>query len=287
MISSNSTRYRYALEIGRQARLASGIARAQIEVSTQKRILAPSDAPVDAARVAQIGKQQGKEAAWTRNAHSAGALAARADTALSGVETMIDRAKELMLTAANATTSAENRAMIAIELKSIAEEVRAVSGMKDFRGGQLFTETSPIAIPVGDGIAVAPVDSRERVFGEIGTSSGLRSLDAILEDAAEAIKIGDDAARSAATTASLDAIDAGSTHIASARSEQGLRAARIDAILERLADSGLRMKEERSTLEDADLASAIARVQAGKVSLDAAQAIYAQLNQGTLFDLLR
>lgn len=284
---SNSTRYRQTIEIGRQARLSSEIARAQTEISMQKRILAPSDAPVDAARVSQIGKQQGREAAFLRNAQLAAATASRADTALAGVQSILDRAKELMLTATNSTASAEDRALISIELKSIAEEVRAIAETRDLRSGYLFSDAEPIAIPVSDGISVSPVDSRERVFDEIETGSGTLALDAIIAQAAEAIKIGDDATRSAAGRASLDALDAGMEHIATARAEQGLRAARVDAIMERLDDSGLRLKEERSTLEDVDIPDAIARIEAKKLSLDAAQAIYAKLNQSSLFDLLR
>ena len=49
----SGTRYRLTVEINRQAELARDIARSQAEVSTSKRILAPSDDPTGAARVNQ------------------------------------------------------------------------------------------------------------------------------------------------------------------------------------------------------------------------------------------
>lgn len=286
MIVGN-TRFLQTLEIGRQKKLAEEIARAQTQISTGKRLLAPSDDPIAAARIAQIGRQQGTETAWSDNIDTAAALAARADTALENVATALDRAKELMLTAVNGTQSADGRAMVAVELRSIALELQSLADSKDFRGGQLFSDDDPLSIPVGNGLTIAPVDSRENVFESVVTASGTSDLVSIINAAADALEIADDAARQAAGKDALDALDAAANHIATARGEQGLRAARLDALAARLEDSGLKLEEERANLEETDPAEAIARLQSKKLSLDAAQAIYAKLNQQTLFDLLR
>lgn len=286
MIVSN-TRFLQTLEIERQKKLAQEIARAQTQISTGKRLLAPSDDPIAAARISQIGRQQGTETAWGANIDTASALAARADTALASVANALDRAKELMLTAVNGTQSADGRAMVAVELRSIALELQSLADSKDFRGGQLFSDDQPLSIPVGNGLTIAPVDSRANVFESVVTASGTMDLASIVNAAADALEIGDDAARLTAGKDALDALDAAMNHIATARGEQGLRAARLDALAERLEDTGLKLGEERSNLEETDVAEAIARLQSRKVTLDAAQAIYAQLNQRTLFDLLR
>ena len=286
MISS-STRFRSQLEIGRQQRLAQDIARAQTEISSGKRIQAPSDDPVGASRVAQIGRSQAEGTVWKRNVETAGALASRADTALGSVATVLDRAKELMLTATNGTSSAENRATIAIELRSIAEEIRSLAAAKDFRGAPLFSAGDALAIPVGEGISVAPVDTARNIFGSIATRTGDADLEVIILTAADAITRADPAVRSTMGKDSLDAIDAASTHVATKRSEQGLRAERLDTIRERLEDTGVKMVEERSGIESTNVVEAIARIRSREVTLEAAQAIYSQLNQSTLFDMLR
>src|SRR3546814_2597298 len=90
----SGTRYRLTSESNRQSDLAREIARAQMEISTQKRILNPSDDPIGAARVAEIDRTQANEEAWRRNVETAAALASRADTTLASVEAVMVRAKE-------------------------------------------------------------------------------------------------------------------------------------------------------------------------------------------------
>ena len=130
----SGTRYRLTVEINRQAELARDIARSQAEVSTGKRILAPSDDPTGAARVAEIGRSQADEVAWSRNLDTAATLASRADTTLESVATAMDRAKELMLAAASGTLSADNRATIAAELNGIAVDIASLIDARDARG---------------------------------------------------------------------------------------------------------------------------------------------------------
>src|SRR3954471_3858227 len=97
----SGTRYRLDLQIARQSSLAAEIARGQTEIAAGKRILAPSDDPIGSAPVADMNRLQDVQTIWQRNLNTASALAAQADTILGSVATGIDRAKELMLTAAN------------------------------------------------------------------------------------------------------------------------------------------------------------------------------------------
>lgn len=286
MIVSN-TRFLQQLEVSRQQKLAQDIARGQAQISTNKRLLAPSDDPIAANRISEIGRQQGNEAVWSSNVATASALAARGDTTLTNATALLDRAKELMLTAVNGTVSPEDRKTIAIELRSIADELQSLSDSKDFRGGALFSDATPLKIPVGDGLSIAPVSSKQQVFGSVVTASGTQDIMSIVNDAADALELTDDAARAAAGKASLDAVDAASDHIVTEHAELGLRAQRLDELNDRLEDSGIKLDEERTNLEAPDLAAVIASIQQKQVSLQAAQAIYAKLHQQNLFDLLR
>lgn len=283
----SGTRFRLTAEINRQARLAQDIARAQTEISTGKRILAPSDDPTGAARVAEIARTQANETTWKQNVDAAAALAARADTTLSTIGSRIDRAAELMVNAANGTLPDDARATIAAELRGIAEEITSLTETRDARGTPLFRSGEPLAIPVSAGLAVAPVDSREAIFDNVQTAGGPMDLVSIITTAADAIVQSDPAVRGPATQASLDAVQAATRHIAAVRGEQGVRASRIDRIAERLADSGLQIAEERKNLESTDVTEVVAKLQAKQLSLEAAQAVFARVNQNSLFDLLR
>jgi flagellar hook-associated protein 3 FlgL len=273
----SGTRFRLDAEIGRQSRLAQEIARGQVEIATGKRILAPSDDPIGAARAAEIGRTQGNEEVWARNVETAAALAARSDTVLANLATAVDRAKELMVAAANGTLSADNRAVIAGELRAIGEEITALRDTRDPRGEPLFRTNGALEIPVGAGLRIAPVATRDTIF-DLPVD-----LVATLTAAADAVAGSDPAARSAALTR----LDAANLQVASARADQGVRADRLDKQREALATSGLQLEEQKAGIEGANIPDLVARIQSRDLNLKAAQAIFAQVNRSSLFDLIR
>ncbi len=282
----SGTRYKLSVEINRQAAMAADIARIQTEISTGKRIQAPSDDPTAAARVSQLTRAHADEAAWMTNLDSAASLAERSDAALTSVSDRIDRATELMLSAASGTLSAENRAIVASELKGIADEVDALPRSTDPRGNPLFRVGAPLEIPVHSGGTTIPVQSRDLVFGNVATAAGIRDLQTIINDAATAVLEPNDTLRSAATKAAIDAVNAAAAHVAGARGDQGVTAHRIDDLKERLTQSSVQLDEQRAGLESTDMVDAIARLQSRQLGLQAAQAVFTRINQGTLFDLL-
>jgi flagellar hook-associated protein 3 FlgL len=277
----SGTRFRLDAEIARQARLSQEIARGQTEIATGKRILAPSDDPIGAARAAEIGRAQGDETTWTRNVETASALAARSDTVLANLALTVVRAKELMVAAANGTLSADNRAVIASELRGIATEIAALRDTRDPRGEPLFRINGALEIPVGAGLRIAPVATREAIFG-----TPMDLVEAMNAAAGAVVQL-DATGRAAAIAASLTALDGAVAQVASARADQGIRADRLDKIRDALAESGLQLEEQKAGIEGANIPEVIARIQARDLNLKAAQAIFAQVNRTSMFDLLR
>ena len=283
----SGTRYRLDQEISRQLALSRDIAKAQTQLSTQKRIQSPSEDPVAAARISSIGRAQANEAAWKSNLNLAATLAGRADTALKGASTAFDRVTELMTQGATGTLSAQDRATIALELRSVADELNSLKASKDSRGNALFMSGYSLRIPVQSGVQVIAVGTREDVFESVATAGGPKDLAAIVSDAAAALEIAAPAAREAAVAVSMDEVAAAVGHVAAQRGEQGALANRVEQLLERQADTGLQMTEERSGLEDTDIQAVIARLSSQQLSLQAAQAVFARVNENTLFDILR
>lgn len=277
------TNYRLTMETNRQAGLARDIARIQTEISTTKRIQTASDDPVAAARVSEIGRTQANQTSWKANLDLANALAAGAETTLETTANAVARAHELMVAGANGTLSATNRAAMALELRSIAAEVGTLKDARDARGNRLFMSGWALQIPVAAGLAVTAVGTREEVFEQVPTAGGPRDLAAMIADAATALEGGNPTA----IAASLSEMVAGVEHIAGIRGAQGARGNRIDQLVERFESTKLQLTEERSALEATDVNAAIATLQAKKLTLDAAQAVFARVNQNTLFDILR
>ncbi|HYD14602.1 MAG TPA: flagellin [Allosphingosinicella sp.] len=283
----SGTRYRLDQEINRQLALSREIAKAQTQLSTQKRIQSPSEDPVAAARISSIGRSQANEAAWKSNLQLAAALGDRADTALKAAATAFDRATELMTQGATGTLSGQDRATIALELRSLADELNSLKASKDSRGNALFMSGFSLRIPVQSGVQVIAVGTREEVFESVATAGGPKDLAAILADAATALEITDPTARRTAVATAVDEVAAAVQHVAGQRGEQGALANRVDQLLERQADAGLQLAEERSGLEDTDIQAVIARLSSQQLSLQAAQAVFARVNESTLFDILR
>jgi len=283
----NATRYRLDAEINRQAGLAREIAKLQAQIATQKRIQAPSDDPIGNARVAEIGRVQADEEAWLRNVGTAADLASDGYVALSSLMTAFDRAAEQVRIASTGTSSDEARAIAAKVLAGIVEEITTLSETRDMRGEPLFRATASLEIPVGPGIRITPVATREAVFGPIDTADGPQELADIVRAAAVAAAEKDPGLREATLRSALAAITAASSHVALMRGDQNIRGGRIAGIQEQLLDSDIRLSEQRADIEATDIPETIAKLEAAKLSLEAAQAVFARVNEKTLFDYLR
>jgi flagellar hook-associated protein 3 FlgL len=135
---------------------------------------------------------------------------------------------------------------------------------------------------VADGLQVAPVPSADEVF-----QTGGVSLAQQLRDAADALEIADPVARRVAYGQSIQKLNDMVEHIAMVRSDIGVRAGRLDALENRLADQQIELTAERSGLEDTDITEAVARLNSQQLTLEAAQAAFARISKKTLFDILQ
>ncbi len=268
-------RFRIDASIRHQGALAARIARGQADITSGKRMQAASDDPAAAVRIAQLRRTQTSEVAWRNNVDIGIALAARADATLGNVATIMDRARELATLGANETLSDKDRVTIALELRSIADEVDSLSSGTDATGQPIFP-VAPLRFPVGESLTLIATTPRSDAF-----DVGGRNMATLLRDAATGITV----STVGRATALMD-ITAASDQLSAVRGEQGARAARFDALRDRLIDSSTAIAEERSSIEDTDLPATIARVQTNQLSLDAAQSLFARINRRTLFDLL-
>lgn len=278
----SGTRYQLRLETNRQLRLSSDISRAQAEISTGKKILAPSDDPAASARISEIGRAQANMLTWRGNLNKAEALSAQADGVLASVATTFDRAKELLLSAANATTSSGDRQSIALELYSLADHVESLRNTRDSRGELIFQSGQTVAIPVGANLEITATATREAVFDTVVTSYGTDDLVSMLRGTAGSVVGGAAAPLATRIRGINDAI----AHISTVRAEHGARANRIDSLIEESYTNQVIMEDERTGLESTNIAEVVARLQAKELSLEAAQAVFARIHRSNLFDLL-
>lgn len=265
---------RMTTDIARQAKLARAVADTQASISTGKRLRAASQEPLAAARVAQLSRAQSDDATWKGNLTLAAALAGQADTSIAALSERMTTARELMLAGASGTASASDRATIAASLRGVGDDVAQIAATKSSLGGPLFAATT---MRVDATTVIAPVADSRAVFARGGVSF----VDDLTE-AAAALESGDGMRIDAAISRLGGAIE----HVADSAAAQGIRAARIDRLLDSNAARAIDMAAERSSLEDTDLMAAIATLNAQQLTLEAAQSAFARINRRSLFDIL-
>lgn len=264
-------------EIARQGKLAEALERTQIQISTGKRLQRMSDDPVAARRIQTIGTTQASMASWAANIKSAEAQTAQADGVLQSVSGLLTRARELTLSASTDTLAPADRATIAAELNAIADEIDGLAATRDSNGEPLFASGNARVIRFDSDVSFAAVPSAADVF-----VIGGNSLSTSLRDVATAVGAGN----KPAMTAGLDTLTAAIDHVANQNAVIGLSAGRLERIGEGLAARGIEIADERKSVEDTDLESAIALLNAQDLTLSAAQAAFAKINRQTMFDLL-
>lgn len=273
----NAVGNRMTREIARQTKLADALERTQIQISTGKRLQRMSDDPVAARRIQTIGTTQASMASWATNIKTAQAQSSQADGVLKSTSDLLVRARELTLAASSDTASPADRATIAAELKTIADQIDGLAATRDSNGEPLFATAEARVVRFDADISFAAVPSAADTF-----VVGGNSLSTSIRDIATAVAAGDKAMMGTGLTTLTGAVD----HVANQNAAIGLSAGRLERIGDSLEARGIEIADERQSVEETDLSSAIAQLNAQELTLSAAQAAFAKINRQTLFDLL-
>ncbi|MGK2910751.1 MAG: flagellin [Sphingobium sp.] len=270
-------------EIRRQKALSQSISADQVAVSSGIRLTKASQDPLAWVQVSDLARQQSQQAAWSYNVDYAQSRASKAESNLNEINNLFTRAQELVIKASTGSLDAADRAAIAVELTNIRTVTNELVTETDFQGTPVFDNGTSTSVPVSRGINLQVVGTAQQVSQGINVGGSAKSLDDILAAAITAVSGGTDADR----TAALGGVRAGLEHIVNQKAEQGVRGDRLDTAKERLTDVDLTLIERRSAIESTDIAETLANVQSKLTTLQAAQAVFAKINQQSLFDLIR
>jgi len=266
-------------EILRQQKLAQDIANVQTTISTGKKVNEPADDPQAWVQISQIGRQQSINDAWSSNATFANSRAQAAASNLTDINNLMSRVTELLVQSTSTSQDSPGRAAVAQELTGIKQQINDLVTQTDYQGNPVFDDTHTVNIPVGAGLAVDAVPTRQSITDNV---VGTQSLDDVLQSAIDAVNSGDSTALNQSLSDSRTALD----HVIVAQSDQGVRQDRIDDITQRLSDQKLDLTERRSGLEDTDVNEAVTKLSSKLTTLEAAQAAFARIGKQNLFDLL-
>lgn len=278
------------------------LAKTEMQVASGKRILRPSDDPSSAVRILDLGEAQQRLAQYQRNADMAVARLDQEETALMGIENLLQRVRELAVRANSDTLSTEDRQAVAAEVRQHMESFVQLANSRDANGEYMFAGFSSLTQPFShDGAgnfsyagdsgqrSLQIGDSREVAIGDPGgifmdfaaAAGGTTNIGAVLYDLATNLEAGN------AYPDALTDIDTALGNVLNTHAKIGARLNAIDD--QRAANDAfdLAVTEVRSTLEDLDYAEAISRFNQQMTALQAAQQSFIRVQDLSLFNFLR
>lgn len=248
------------------------IADASLRLTTGKRVNSAAD---DAAGLAIISRLEaiGKEfETGVRNASDAVSVAQVSDAAVSGVESNLQRLRELAVQSANGILSDNDRASIAAEAEQIKSEINRVTQDTEFNGNKILQDEQNFSVQLGSGEG-GKVEYNSGSVSDRLSSAGLNDLDLSTQ---------------AGATAALDSIDNMLTATSEVRGQYGALTNRLESAISNLSARKESVAASQSRIEDADYAKEAANLSRAQLleNADIAMKSQANANAGQILKLL-
>jgi flagellar hook-associated protein 3 FlgL len=116
----------------------SKLSNTEQQLATGRRILTPSDDPVAALQILDITEDLKLVDQYQRNSNLAQGQLALEESALANVGNILQRTRELVLQANNASQSPETRNSIAVEIEARIDELQGLANKRDASGEYIF-----------------------------------------------------------------------------------------------------------------------------------------------------
>lgn len=271
------------------------LASLQEQLSTGRLINRPSDNPTGTTAAMRIRTSVSDQGQYARNAQDGIGWLTQIDSTLDSVTTSVRRARDLALQGANTGAMGQQaRDALAIEVDGVRQQLLGQANASYLErpvfggvtaGGQAYDSSGnwtgiagSVNRRVADDVVVqVDVDGRT-VFGD-GASSVFAELDAL----ATALRAGD----TATITASIGALQARENTVTGVRAVAGTRYQRIEQSAQAADDAKMSLKNNLSSIENADLADTTVHLKLQEVAYQAALAATSRVMQPSLLDFLR
>lgn len=266
---------------------------AQMQVSSGMKVQKPSDDPAAASDIIRLSGEQAEDDQFGRNLSTTKSRLSAADVVLDGVETMVERARELGLTSlGNLTNTSATRAEIEGLREQLVTAANATHQGRYIFGGSVTTSkpfvkesdgsvtyegnSNAVSLQVGRDITLQAQLPGEEVFGAAG------DLFKTMSDLLSALSAGnhDD------TAAQVKKLEQFSATVSTARSRIGGYINVADSLSSQISAAGLSRTKELNDVQAADMAQAITQLTLSQTNLQATLAVGAKIAQMSLLDYL-
>ena len=293
------------------SQLQNDLAKSQAQISTQKQVLNPSDAPDQAASITRLKSVIGRNESYSKALDTIQARLDTESTTLSSASDVLIRIKELAIQASNGTQGNTSRAAIATEMKGLRDQLLSLANSTDTTGNYIFSgskvktpafaanaagavsyegDQTHMNVAVGDQRTIAINRPGSTAFVRVvrtegGVSSGIGFFQAI-DNLIAGVKA-TDGSGSVAMQRGLTEMDALHQGVVLAQAQAGTDMKVVEQQRAVLDDTKLTLKTALSNVEDLDMAVAITQMQKQMLSLEAAQASFAKVSQLSLFNYIK
>ncbi len=278
------------------------VAKTQMQLSTGKQVITPSDDPAAATRILDLTQVLETTNQYQRNSDFAEMRLAQEESVLTEVGDVLQRVRELAVQANNDTLSASDRLALASEVRVSIDALVQLSNSQDANGEYIFagfkTDTKPFtdngsgvftydgdqgqrSLQIGAQRQVAAGDTGAEIFMKIDDGAGGVSsmFDAMYDFVV-------DLEANTATGTTLTRLDSALDSVLNTRATVGARLNSIDSQRNANESFSILLQENRSNLEDLDYAEAVSRFEQQILALQASQQSFVKIQGLSLFNYL-
>ena len=304
-----STSQLYDSAINQMNRQQSNVAEMQAKLASGKSLVKPSDDAEKATLIQRLNSAMQRQDVYELSLDRADSRLRMEETALSSAQSMLQRIRELAIQGSNGGLSNTDRTIIANEVSSLRDALFSLANTEDESGNFIFSGTAvgtPAFSKDADGVIAYSGDQNKTSVdiseyrqveinrvGDAAFSSVSRTNNdggvstvgffKVISDFAGALESGNENALSQG----LSEVSTLTDDMAFSLADTGSRMNTVNSQRDILADTKLRYQELLSNAEDLDYATAVTRLSAQVLSLEAAQASFAKISQLNLFNYLR
>jgi flagellar hook-associated protein 3 FlgL len=275
----------------------------EAQLSSGKRLVHPSDDPAASLRSLQLQDRQTLNQQYLANLDTATSRLQQEGDTLSSTVDLLQRVRELAVSAQNGTLTGPDRQAIAVETKSLLDGLVALGNTQDANGQYLFAGyqsasaafTSDAAgnvayngdqgqstLQVSPTRRIAVGDNGADVFLGVPTAGGaVDSLFGIVKSFSDALSAGNVPSPDALTN-----IDAAINRVLTVQADVGSRQRAVDQQTQVNQSFGLVLDQEQSRVSDLDYVSAISRYNREMTALQASQQAFSKIQGLSLFNFL-
>ncbi len=308
-MSQMSTTLRFDRAISQMGTTQDRLSKTQMQLSTTKQVIKPSDAPDKSAEISRLKSAVARQTSYIDTMKQVQDKLSQQESALDSATDIMTRLKELTVQAANDTYQAKDRKSIDIEVRELRDQLLSLANTQDVNGNYIFsgTRVGQLAFASNEQGRVVYQGDQTIVPAGIGDQSmvdtsrpGTRPFDKIvrtddsgnpvavgffeaIQDLSTALQANDTKSISRAVGEMTTMQDGLSNSLASV----GAAGNKIENQLNLADENMLRMKEVLSNAEDVDYTEAITKMNKDMLALEAAQSSFAKISQLNLFDYIK